>query len=294
MRPHTHIHGRYNLATLVDFFSTAKKLIVLKTFAYLQKPTALKTDIASLETSLPIKDHSVPPKPSEFLTSIVHELKTPLNAIIGLSDVMSDSLHYQSSPQELAEYARDINVAALELNELILDILDVEQAASGNFSVDLSQKINVANVLKRSVKLNYDYSLARGVSVIIAANDGLEAINLDAKRVKQVLTNLISNAVKYSPRNSDVNIISKCLTQKGKKFLEISIIDQGFGMTKNQIQTAFQKYKTIKNPNSGKVDSFGLGLPIVKQLVEQQNGTINVESEINKGTKITLCFPYQM
>jgi signal transduction histidine kinase len=70
------------------------------------------------------------------------------------------------------------------------------------------------------------------------------------------------------------------------------VADQGFGMSKEQILTAFQKYKTIQNPNSGSVDSFGLGLPIVKQLVELQKGHINVESEINKGTTIKLTFPY--
>ena len=76
--------------------------------------------------------------------------------------------------------------------------------------------------------------------------------------------------------------------------MEITISDQGFGMTPIQVQTAFTKYKTIENPNSGKVDSFGLGLPIVKQLVELQNGTIEVKSEIKRGTEVTLKFPYQM
>ena len=265
---------------LSDLFSDSKKSKTLKGTANMLKEQSFGND--NICTS----------KPSEFLTAIVHELKTPLNAIIGLSDVMNDSVHYQSTPQEMAEYARDINLAAMELNELIHDILDVEQAASGNFSVDLSQKINVADVLKRSVKLNYDYSLARGVSVIIVANDGLEAINLDAKRVKQVLTNLISNAVKYSPRNSEVRIVSQPVVEKGTQFLEISVADQGFGMSKEQVLTAFEKYKTIQNPNSGSVDSFGLGLPIVKQLVELQNGTIKVKSEINKGTEIKLRFPY--
>lgn len=277
MKSLTHNHGKYNLSILADFFSIAKKNTILKQ-----------------EILLPIKNISSTTQPSEFLTAVVHELKTPLNAIIGLSDIASDAVHYQFTPQELAGYARDINLAAMELNELIHDILDVEQAASGSFSVDLSQKINVSEVLKRSVKLNYDYSLIRGVSVKIEENDALEEINLDAKRLKQIVTNLISNAVKYSPKNSEVLIMSRSLMEKEVKYLEISIKDQGFGMNQEQVQIAFQKYQTIKNPNSGKVDSFGLGLPIVKQLVEQQKGTIKVETAINKGTEIKLRFPYQM
>lgn len=81
--------------------------------------------------------------------------------------------------------------------------------------------------------------------------------------MKQILTNLISNAVKYSPRHSEIKII--CKNSDG--FLEISVIDQGFGMSTPQIQTAFQKYQTIQNPNSDSVDSFGLGLAITKHLV---------------------------
>ena len=77
-----------------------------------------------------------------------------------------------------------------------------------------------------------------------------------------------------------------------QKYLQIIVADQGFGMTPSQVETAFEKYQTIENPNSGKVDSFGLGLPIVKQLVELQNGTIEVRSELNKGTEVKLKFPY--
>jgi signal transduction histidine kinase len=116
---------------LSDLFSDSKKPKTLKDTANIPKEQSFGNDNIST------------PKPSEFLTAIVHELKTPLNAIIGLSDVMSDSDHYQLTAQEIAEYARDINVAAMELNELIHDILDVEQAASGNFSVDGCQKVRI-------------------------------------------------------------------------------------------------------------------------------------------------------
>ncbi len=122
----------------------------------------------------------------------------------------------------------------------------------------------------------------------------LRPIKLDAKRIKEVLTNLISNAVKYSPKQSEVKITAKNSFENNQEFLEICVVDQGFGMTNSQIQTAFQKYQTIQNPNLGSVDSFGLGLPITKQLVELQNGKLEVRSELNKGTEIKLKFPYLM
>ena len=227
---------------------------------------------------------------SEFLFAIVHELKTPLNAILGFADVLGDEISNPSSQKDALSCVAEIKQAASDMNELIHDILDVAQNSSGNFSVDLSRAIDLRDILKRAVRLNYDYSLRRNVGLKVEVAENVKAAKLDAKRMKQVLTNLISNALKYSPAQSEVRILCKYSTD----FLEISVIDQGFGMTKEQIKTAFEKYQTIQNPNSGNVDSFGLGLPITKQLVELQNGVIEVISEVGKGTQMKIKFPLQL
>lgn len=127
-------------------------------------------------------------------------------------------------------------------------------------------------MIKRSVKLNYDYSLKRSVSLKVRVTEDVKMIKLDLKRMKQIMSNLIANAVKYSPEHSEVIVAARNATEGSKKYLEISVSDHGFGMTEDQVKTAFQKYSTIQNPNSGKVDSFGMGLPIAKQLVELQSG----------------------
>jgi signal transduction histidine kinase len=229
----------------------------------------------------------------EFINSIIHELKTPLNAIVGFSDALKDDLGNPELVKECQEYIKEINNAAMDLNDLIHDLLDVGfGVGSGNFSVDLSLEVDVENIVTRSVRLNHDYALGRhiGISKEISAN--LKSIKLDAKRTKQILTNLISNAIKYSPNNSEVKIFADNIVENNKEFLQIIVSDQGFGMNTSQVETAFQKYQTIQNPNSGKVDSFGLGLPIVKQLVELQNGEIFVKSEVGKGTEVIIKFPY--
>jgi len=231
--------------------------------------------------------------PSDFLSAISHELKTPISAILALSEILKDEANGfvdSCSKEERADIIKDINLAALELNELVHDLLDVGQIASGNFSVDVSKEIDLADVVKRSVKLNYDYALRRNIAIKTEVSAEIKPIKLDAKRMKQILTNLISNAIKYSPANTEVKIIC----ESDEKYLNISVIDQGFGMTLDQLQTAFTKYKTIPNPNSNQVDSFGFGLPITKQLVELQNGEIEVRSEIEKGTEIKIKFPYSM
>ncbi len=259
---------------------------------------------------------------NEFLSAISHELKTPLNAILGFCDILKEkikdsnsaSLSFSSSSNsststkpnfldpEFLDYIKEINHAALEMKELVLDLLDVGAIASGNFSVDLGSEIDICDIIKRAVRLNYDYALKRNVSLKIEIADDVKLIKLDAKRMKQILTNLISNAVKYSPQKSEVKIICKNIAphplktafKPNPEFLEISVIDQGFGMTKQQIEIAFQKYQTIQNPNSGSVDSFGLGLPITKQLIELQNGNLEVSSEVNKGTAMKMKFPYSL
>jgi len=229
---------------------------------------------------------------SDFINSIVHELRNPLNAIIGFSEILKQDVRDPKAIEECADYANEINKAASELNELIRDLLEVGSAAEGSFSVDLDKEIDVVYAIKRSVRLNCDFGIRRKIAIKTNIEDDLSVINLDAKRMKQILSNLISNAIKYSPENTEVTISAKSIFKDGHKKLQIIVADQGFGMTQDQVKTAFEKYQTIENPNSGKVDSFGLGLPITKQLVELQNGTISVKSQVEKGSEFILEFPY--
>ncbi len=230
----------------------------------------------------------------DFLNSIIHELKNPLNVIIGFSHILRNEKNYQVSEIERKEYLKDISESANDLNELIHDLLDVGLLNSSNFSVDLSKEIEVSELIKRVVKLNRDYAMSRKIKLESDVAPDVAKIKLDEKRTKQILANLISNSVKYSSENTTINIIAKNIRQKNQNYLQISVIDQGFGMSSDQVKIALQKYRTIANPNSGKVDSFGLGLPIVKQLVEAQNGQIKIKSQLNKGTEVIIKFPYLM
>lgn len=272
--------------------------------------------------------------PHSLLPAITHELKTPLNAIIGFADLLreefadllreeiarekatregimgeettreskeiaregkeitgnSDETKSGGAKEIIFSYLAEIDQAASEMNELVHDLLDASAVASGKFSVDLSKKIDVRNCVIRAVKLNQGYAMRRGIKLLLEIGSDLPLIHLDGKRMRQILTNLISNAVKYSKEGSEVKIAGVGVEMGEEKYLEITIADQGFGMSEEQIAQAFEKYQTIDNPHSGKVDSFGLGLPIVKELVESQGGSIAVESRIGEGTKIRLRF----
>lgn len=224
---------------------------------------------------------------SDFLNSLVHELKTPLNAVISFSEMLQQDIKDPLAAKECIDYTKEINRAALDLDELIHDLLDVGSAKSGNFSADLSEKIDISEIIRRSIRLNYAYALKRQIRIESKISSDVKSINLDEKRMKQILSNLLSNAIKYSRDNSVISVKASVKDNS----LEIKVIDRGFGMTAEQITRAFEKYQTIKNPNSGKVDSFGLGLPITKELVELQNGKIEMKSEVGKGTEIILNFP---
>ncbi len=245
-------------------------------------------------TFFSLKQKAIKPKNSQkdFINSIIHELKSPLSAIIGFSGLLKEELRNTISIDECLDYANEIEKVAIDLNELINDLLEAGSLEECNFSIDLNKEIDITNIVKRSVRLNYDFSLRRQIKLKTQIAEDVGLIKLDVKRMKQVLANLISNAIKYSPEKTEITVSAQNIIKDEQKFLQIVVADQGFGMTQDQVRTAFEKYRTIENPNSGIVDSFGLGLPITKQLVELQNGTISVKSEVGKGSEFILEFPY--
>jgi signal transduction histidine kinase len=228
---------------------------------------------------------------NNFLPSLIHELKTPLNAIISYSEIMqqelSDENKKSKNQESCKEYLEEISQAAITLNDLIHDLLDVSAIQSGNFSVDLSKEIDITNIIKSSVKLNYAYALKRQIK-IEAKISKIKPIKLDSKRTKQIITNIISNSVKYSPDNTIISVEAYSCSDS----VIVKIKDQGFGMSPEQVSKAFDKYQTFKNPNSKIVDSFGMGLSIVKELVDAQKGSIKIKSKLNQGTEVELKFHY--
>ncbi len=288
-------HLHHNCFSVFDHLP---KIFRIKSTDNLRNPLKEKksknNQIQTFFTPLPeqVKQNIKKSSQRDFINSIIHELKNPLNAIVGFSGLIKDEIKNPKSAEECLDYANEIEKAALDLNELIRDLLDAGSGAEGSFSVDTSKEINVADLIKRSVRLNYDFGIRRKIAIKSLVSSEVSPINLDAKRIKQILSNLISNAIKYSPENTEVAVLAKNIMKDGQKLLQIIVIDQGFGMDETQVKTAFEKYQTIENPNTGIVDSFGLGLPITKQLVELQNGKISVKSEVGKGSEFILEFPY--
>ena len=160
-------------------------------------------------------------KSSDFINSIIHEIKNPLNAIICFSEFLKQEVKNPKLAEECADYAIEINQAANDLSEIVEDLLDVGSIASGNFSVDLSNDICVKDLIRRVIKLNYDLTLRRRIRLKMQVADDVSVIKLDVRRMKQILANLISNAIKYSDKNTEITISAKNIVKDEKKLLQI-------------------------------------------------------------------------
>jgi len=227
---------------------------------------------------------------SEFLAAISHDIRNPLLAIVSFAHLIQDD--EIATKAEIAEWGKDIENCTTEVLQFINDLMDVNQVASGEFSIDMSKKVDIAEIVRRSIRVNRDFARRKKMEILSHITTETTFANLDPRRMKQILVNLISNAVKYSKDATKIEIFVQKVFEEGKPKLQIAVKDRGFGMNEEQIKKALEKYGTIKNENSDKVDSFGLGLPLVKSLVEAQGGKMTIDSTIGVGTTVTLTFGF--
>ena len=270
---------------------------------------------------------------TEFLASTAHELKNIVAGIIGLAEVVkinfsekADSNVKNFSESEILEnqsFLEDIVKLGEELSEFIHDIIDVNQAQTGDFKIEEHSLVDMKEIVMRSVKLlkiRAIKSQKQIVSHFIKKDDEDFIVNnIDPRRIKQVLVNLISNSIKYADEQTVIEVKLEKLNSGASKTLQISILDSikqnphinherkiylqtivkksrpkimisikdhGCGMNENEIKIALEKYGRIKMAQSKFIDSTGLGLPLVKHLVEMQGGMMVISSEKNVGTEV--------
>lgn len=224
---------------------------------------------------------------SDFLASTAHELRTPLGQVIVLSEYMKAELFGKMSNPKYLEYANEIHLMGKESLQFIEDLLDEAQAGSGNFEVKQREKVNISDIIKRAVKLTIGNAYENHITINTEIAEDLPLLYVDPRRIRQILVNLISNSIKYSAENTIITVFSRLSGQK----LEVSVKDQGFGMSVTEIETALKRFGKVVNQNSDKVDSIGLGLPLVKHLAEAHGADFTIQSEPGKGTMVTIAFP---
>lgn len=223
---------------------------------------------------------------TEFLATMSHELRTPLNAIIGFSEVMKLEMFGPLGHEKYTTYSKDINESGTHLLDLVSDILDLSRVESGSdilFEEQVRVREIAAQVLK-STKLQADKAEVR---CSIDAPENLSALVADERKVRQILTNLVSNAIKFNIPNGTVTVR---LSNDVNGFC-ISVHDSGIGMSESDIPKALARFVQVDGNLNRKYEGLGIGLSIVQALTKQHGGTINVKSEPGVGTEVTIKFP---
>ena len=222
---------------------------------------------------------------NEFLANISHELRTPLNSILGFSDILSTQLYGNlNSKQE--EYVNDIKVSATHLLGMINEVLDMSKIEANAMKIVksafwISRAVNeVSNILQPlALKKNIDININMEADFEVFA---------DYQKIQQILYNLVSNAIKYSPENDKVCIKIEAFDD----FYKISVHDNGIGIDKKYHGKIFAKFVQLDSAYTKKESSTGLGLTITKELVELHEGKISLVSEVNNGSTFIVEIPF--
>ncbi len=225
---------------------------------------------------------------SAFLANMSHELRTPLNAIIGFSEVMLAGV-FGELGDKYAEYARDIRDSGVHLKNILNDILDLSKIDAGAMQL-YPRPVSLAQTAEACGRIVVPLAASGGVTLCIAISESLPLFNLDPTRFQQVLLNIMSNAVKFTPRDGRVEVHA-CL--EGREWV-IRVADTGIGMTPEGVALALQPFRQVDSNLNRRFEGTGLGLPLAKALTELHGGRIAIESEPEKGTTVSLHLPVRL
>jgi signal transduction histidine kinase len=222
---------------------------------------------------------------SQFLANMSHELRTPLNAIIGFSDLIKSNPGGGAGPK-IMEYANDVNESGWYLLELINDLLDLAKIESGKYRLDPEQ-VDVGEIIDeavRNVRLKIEQASVRFEA---PAPDDFPALVTDRRALKQILINLLTNAVKFTPAGGRI-LLRVDVADRGLRF---TVADTGIGMSSEMLSRLGQPFEQADGEYNRGTQGTGLGLALTKSLVELQAGTMEVASTLGVGTTVSIILP---
>jgi len=225
---------------------------------------------------------------SQFLANISHELRTPLNAIIGFSEIIKTELLPTLAERKYDQYVTDIHSSGVHLLSLINDILDFSKAEAGKLLLEISE-VDASKMVQNSMRLVSPRAEAAGVTLVDNLPKDHLIMMIDGKKFKQVLLNLLSNAVKFTPSGGQVSVTA--WQTMGEDTVSFQVTDTGIGIAPKDISRAMAPFGQVDNTLKRKYEGTGLGLPLTKKFVEIMGGKFIIESELDKGTKITFTLP---
>lgn len=218
---------------------------------------------------------------SDFLANMSHELRTPLNAIIGFSNLLGEETAEELNERHVA-YIGNIETAGKHLLGLINDILDISKIEAGKMILEC-EEFSVTDTLEEVCELLSPLAVKKKISITIECTSQNTHICADRQKFKQIMYNLLGNAVKFTPEKGKVMVSSEHLGNA----ICVSVSDTGIGIAEDRREDIFDPFKQIESSTSKKYQGTGLGLALVKEFVEMHNGSISVESEEGKGSTFT-------
>jgi PAS domain S-box-containing protein len=223
---------------------------------------------------------------SEFLANMSHELRTPLNAILGFAEIIRDRL-LGPIADRYAEYAHDIHSSGTHLLGIINDILDLSKVEAGRLEL-IEEIVDIQGIVKGVVLLLRERVANAGLTLKVELPDSLLLIRADERKLKQVLMNLLANAVKFTPSGGQIVVRASIAGAQG---LIIEVSDTGIGIAPEDVDRALSPFGQVDSRLSRRYEGTGLGLPLARALAELHGGTLTLDSLPGHGTTVRITLP---
>ena len=224
---------------------------------------------------------------SRFLATMSHELRTPLNAILGFSEVMKDEMFGPHTTPVYREYAKDVYDSGRHLLQLINEILDLSRIEAGRYDL-VEERAHLGDIAQDCQRLLMLRSNAKGLNVSVAIANDRPQVWIDVRAMRQICLNLLSNAIKFTPKGGSI-VLTVAPTPEGGQYLAVR--DTGPGIPEDEIPRVMQAFGQGSLAHESAEGGTGLGLPIVKSLIELHDGTFDLASELRKGTEVRVTLP---
>jgi two-component system cell cycle sensor histidine kinase PleC len=224
---------------------------------------------------------------SEFLANMSHEVRTPLNAIIGFSEILLKQVFGPLGSDRYSSYVEDIHTSGNHLLGIINDILDLSKAESGRLSLDETQ-VDLSAVVTQCLRMLREKAVTQGVEVVSHVPAKTPKLYADARLVSQATINLVSNAIKFT-RSGGTIVVSVAGEPDGG--YRLSVQDSGIGISSQDLPKVREPFVQVASAFSREHQGTGLGLPLVDQILKLHGGSLEIESQLDRGTTVTARFP---